>query len=122
MKQDLQEQIIKKYPILYQETKLSVKDSCMGWGIATGDGWFDLINETSAKIVKEDPKAVMKQIKEKFGMLRIYIQTTEKEVFIITHEAEEKSATVCENCGKPAKLNMSDCWWNTLCKECKKKK
>ena len=50
MKQELQDKLFKKYPKLYRQHTLSMQETCMCWGICTGDGWFTLIDELSAKL------------------------------------------------------------------------
>ena len=57
------------------------------------------------------------QVKEKFGTLHFYMTCATDEMWDIIHEAEQRSATICENCGKPGKIRR-DGWWLTLCDEC----
>jgi len=60
----------------------------------------------------------VEQIKEKFGGLRFYTKGYgSKEIRNIICEAENKSYTICESCGRPGKLNKKD-WWVTVCKFC----
>lgn len=44
MKQELQQKLYKKYPELFGQRKLSQMQSAMFWGIETGDGWYDIID------------------------------------------------------------------------------
>jgi hypothetical protein len=44
MKKELQEQLFKKYPKIFQQKDLSPKQTAMCWGIETGDGWYQLID------------------------------------------------------------------------------
>lgn len=60
------------------------------------------------------------QIKEKFGTLRFYMSSGTEEMWKLIHEAEEKSAHTCEDCGAPGK-ERNDGWIRTLCDECEKK-
>jgi len=57
------------------------------------------------------------QVKEKFGTLRFYMTSGTEEMYNLIHEAEEKSGTICEDCGKPGKIRHGG-WIRTLCDEC----
>lgn len=59
------------------------------------------------------PKAT--QVKEKFGSMRYYLSATDQ-MYELAREAEAKSATICEECGKPGSLRGIG-WYNTLCDE-----
>jgi len=95
------------------------------------DGWFDLINsllkdleEISLTIPKEKRFKIV-QVKEKFGRLRCYLscypEEIKEELSRIIGEAEHRSSTICEICGKPARLGtIGDSYWlKTLCVECR---
>ena len=43
MKQELEEQLYKKYPKLFAEAGLSPTQSCMAFGIECADGWFSIL-------------------------------------------------------------------------------
>lgn len=94
-----------------------------------GDGWFDLINECSAKIEQYnntlgqdlDDQAnwcVALQVKEKFGTLRFYVQTSNDIIQAAIREAERKSAITCKHCGKPGRLFNEFGWLGTMCESC----
>lgn len=111
--------LVNKYPNLYQEYYLSERESCMGRGFEVADGWFNLIDELSAKIVEVDPHAVALQVKEKFGLLRIYI-TGNEAAWNLVHEYENKSSTICEECGTTENVSTEGRGWIvTLCKKCR---
>lgn len=57
------------------------------------------------------------QVKEKFGELRFYVNYGSDKIYDLIEEAEEKSAEICEICGKPGKLNEGN-WLRTRCKNC----
>jgi len=83
------------------------------------DGWFNLLWELSEKLEAEiirlkkegktEPEDLphVQQVKEKYGTLCFYASFTEK-MGIDIAEAEKKSETICEICGKPGKLNIDD--------------
>lgn len=74
MKKELQEKLYSKYPHLFKQKDLSVKESCMAWGLECDIGWYDLIDKACSKIVEIDIEKRMQftQIKEKFGTIRMY--------------------------------------------------
>lgn len=90
-----------------------------------GEGWQPLITETHQKITAIYPDYAIFQIKEKFGGLRYYIDAVPSELFeqvnaIIT-EAEERSFTICENCGADGSVGTTEesYWIRTLCDTCR---
>lgn len=122
MKEELEKKLVEKYPKLYTQYGGSIYETCMGWGMTCGDGWFNIIKDLSEKLSKfEGVEAA--QVKEKFGGLRFYVDgtTTEnyKEVHKIISEAERKSFETCENCGEPGKQRGGG-WIRTLCDKCEK--
>ena len=91
---------------------------------------------------------IVDQIKEKFGTLRFYYHfegqkpgisaidflgqgslrisggdvPIHKTIAAIVRKWEERSAEICEKCGKPGKLRKDRPWIRTLCEECNKSK
>jgi len=69
---------------------------------------------------------VFVQIKEKFGGLRIYVNSSDlmeedyKKVMKIIRNAEDKSYKTCETCGKEGRLRRKG-WMTVECDECNKK-
>lgn len=76
------DQMMENHPILYDNRKLPMTQTCMCWGIECGEGWYfplaDLsdilegINQTFGKQYHFAIKA--EQVKEKYGTLRFYYQ------------------------------------------------
>ena len=58
------------------------------------------------------------QIKEKFGGLRFYVDSATDKIYNMIDEAEKKSYTICEVCGKSGKEYHIKGWTMTLCKKC----
>lgn len=120
MKQKLQEKLFKRFPTMFANKDLLPTESPMYWGIETGDGWFNLIWETCSRIEPLVGESFhFEQIKEKYGGLRMYYSgaiTDEGEKII--EEAEEKSQTICEECGKPGENREINGWWATECGKC----
>lgn len=91
------------------------------------DGWSELLYKLCAAIESEArklgvdpgsdiwPKVWM--VREKFGMLQFYCNTAHHTVNTLIHDAEEASAYICGECGKPGKLRKTG-YWRVTCQEC----
>lgn len=86
-----------------------------------GVGWHPIIRELEEALNAIDPEYEIQQVKEKFGGLRYYAQTTNQQRWNDFHaaigEAEEKSTHFCEECGQPAETKSYYGWLKTLCTE-----
>ena len=99
MKTELQQKLIEKYPILFQDNNKSPKETLICFGICTGDGWYKILDdlfgyfyrimdneyyipfkeeyvvegdaETYGAYIKA-PKIKLLQVKQKWGLLRVY--------------------------------------------------
>lgn len=114
------EKIISKYPVLFEQ--INNPETPIGdRGIECRDGWLVLIDELSEKLQKinVDLAEPIKyaQIKEKFGGLRIYVSNFDPLAAEHLDEAEKKSFTMCEVCGKVGELRTNKHWHQTLCVE-----
>jgi hypothetical protein len=96
----------------------------LDFGFECNYGWHGLIKELVQKILdwyeenhssdKYDFKIL--QVKEKYGTLRFYVGGTYEEVFDIIDEYEKKSASICEICGRPGKVqNVGKFWFMCVC-------
>lgn len=124
MKKELELELVKKYPKLYERYGGDVTKTCLAFGFECSDGWFDIISRLSEEIsVFEDVRA--EQVKEKFGGLRFYIdgctEENHKQVYDIIAKYEDMSYETCEWCSKPGK-RVSGGWVLTLCSECENKR
>jgi hypothetical protein len=124
MHKHLEDLLVKKYPTIFKRHGGDMKDTCMHWGIAVGDGWFKIIDELCEKLSKY-PEIVAEQVKEKFGGLRFYIDGVPSEIhdeiYNIIAIAEDKSFKTCETCGKEGKP-IKGGWIKIQCVECFEKK
>ena len=85
----------------------------------TGEGWHDMIDKMVHDLRLVDPTVEIKQIKEKFGLLRVYISGNE-DAYEIIDAYEKLSATICEKCGSTEDVTTDgDGWIYTMCKECR---
>lgn len=120
MKKELQEKLYNKYPQFFIQKDYDMSETCMCWGINCNEGWFNLLDELIGKIVKAEPKTEAVQIKEKYGILKVYVTKGSQKVENLIDKYEEKSSKVCEDCGKSGKLHDIEGWLYTVCDECKK--
>ena len=89
-----------------------------------GDGWVDLVEHVLEKIESIDPHYEVLQIKEKFGALAWYGESsyeygTPQSMLIgtIVADAERRSETICESCGLPGQLLVRNSWFFTACEK-----
>lgn len=50
MKNELDEKLVKAFPLLYGDRNAPMQSTAMCWGFSFGDGWFDIIWDLSAKL------------------------------------------------------------------------
>lgn len=108
-----------RFPTFFNSHK-SLFESPMAFGFECGDGWSNLIYSLCKDIelaLEPNDEFEVKQVKEKFGGLRFYYSGGNEKINKLVDEAEEKSYTICEMCGKPGKL-IDDGWLQTLCHVC----
>jgi len=78
------------------------------------DGWFMILWQLSLKL---DPLGVQAtQVKEKFGALRFYTDSSSDEIEAIILEAERLSLITCEACGRPGSATATS-WIKTYCED-----
>lgn len=104
MKKELTQQLIRKYPKLFNELD----------EVRCGDGWYNLIDilcqllQGYADRNTVDPQAqtAFAQVKEKFGVLSIYyVGMPHDYIFGVTAFAEKLSAQVCEITGEKGTMH-----------------
>jgi hypothetical protein len=127
MKQELQEKLFEKYPKIFAEKDLPMQQTCMCWGISTGDGWYWLIDNLCEALqhdIDRNNYSQIKatQVKEKFGGLRFYVNGASNEQYAIISFAEGLSYSVCEQCGSTKDVKQTKGWIISLCPECMEKK
>ncbi len=93
------------------------------------NGWYDLLDAlcSSIKHVYESNNVPLDikvdQIKEKMGTLRFYAtpggpENVQMEVDKLIADAQRKSETICEECGKPGTLLTGYGRVQVICDEC----
>jgi len=126
MKAELEEQLIAKYPELFQDKDAPPTESLMCFGCECGDGWFAII-DAACDLISRHVKGQAEyaefrwvQIKEKYGTLRLYSSGRYDDYTAgVIAMAERASAMTCETCGQPGKRN-DEGWISTLCDTCRK--
>lgn len=125
MNKVLQLNLVQKFPSLYRDYGGDPTVTCMAWGLAVGDGWYQLIYNLSVDLVTlvaKEPsgfkeKFAAAQVKEKFGGLCFYTTYTSEAIERRISQAEELSFTICEECGDVGEIRSGG-WMRTLCTTC----
>ena len=115
MKDELQNELFKKYPKMF----LNEAGEKLIWGFECGDGWFDLIDELCSTIQNyidnnNQVQVTVSQVKEKFGTLRFYCANDNRLVQGMIWFAEAMSERICETCGAKGKL-ITKGWHYVAC-------
>ena len=102
----LQERLYTRYPLIFQEHTLPESETAMCWGIATGDGWYGLIDALCIqlqRVTDQDgaPQIIASQVKDKFGSLRFYTREADGRQTAMIELARELSQRICDVCGAP---------------------
>lgn len=118
MRAELEEKLFGAFPKLYEGRGKPPLENLLCFGLECGDGWFQLLWRLSEKLQGIAPEARAVQVKEKFGGLRFYLETSTEEIFNEVEKFEEESFRVCESCGVPGELRRKRGWLRTLCKPC----
>ena len=143
MTPELENKLYLKYPRIFGRKDLPMSQTCMCWGIAVDDGWYNILDTLCGQIQQyidwencegqyesqkkwrtpnEDgsyenvPQVLAEQVKEKFGALRFYALGGNEHTGGLIAMAEAISARTCETCGAPGRLTTGG-WVKTLCAE-----
>jgi hypothetical protein len=131
MKQELDQLLCEKYPLMMVNRDKSMMETCMCWGFECGDGWFNILDQLMSNIqhyidwnnknfekgykqYKQVPQVTLDQVKEKFGTLRFYYTGGDDVIDGMVRMAESMSAVTCEQCGNPGTTGGQG-WITTLC-------
>ena len=94
------------------------------WGDEVGEGWGPIVMECHRQLKHLDPGYRISQIKQKFGGLRYYFDSSYDFENIIhdvmdsvVQAAEARCAYTCEVCGTGGRLRNNSGWYKTLCDE-----
>ena len=120
MKEELEQQLVKKFPGLFAGKDRPPTESLMCFGCECSDGWYKLIETTCSLIASylknrpEVPPFEFVQIKEKFGGLRLYNGGGDDFTFGVCTMAESMSYQICEATGERGQLCTTGHWLRTL--------
>lgn len=78
------------------------------------DGWHDLVAKMLNDLFDLGWDGQLRQIKEKFGSLRVYVLNTDEAINARIAEAEDESTRTCRVCGAPGELRHGG-WIKVLC-------
>jgi hypothetical protein len=104
---DMCHRLIERYPNLFPDGHFPFE---------CGPGWELLIDKALATMVEEG--SIPTQIKEKWGELRIYVNSGSDRMFEILEGLEQLSTYTCEECGEYGEAVVRDGWLVTRCKKC----
>lgn len=97
-----------------------LSDKMATWKDSVGPGWHPLLERYAANVdyhvSKGDmPPVELRDIKEKFGTLRVYTQGGNELSTILEAFVEDLSGYYCEDCGKLATMGSKQGWFRTTC-------
>lgn len=121
-------ELIDRYPTLYRLANAPSVQPCEPmacYGFTVGDGWFSIIDRLSAKLAV-DPNVVAVQVKEKYGMLKFYVDAIDgksdpnpiERFYAERLDASKESKRTCEICGVRGRHIERGKWWSVRCKPC----
>lgn len=136
MKKELEDKLYSKYPKIFKEKDLSIKESCMPWGITCGDGWYNILDITLNYLScysEQGYDIIAEQVKQKFGSLRFYyrvdtekcnedektIKDTLSRIETIVHYLLYLSTKTCEKCGSMNNVTQVGDYVVSLCEKCR---
>jgi hypothetical protein len=117
MHKELEEKFRDRWPRWFRDLYGDYRLTCMAWGFAHDDGWFDLVWGLCEAIEALGPDEDFKveQVKEKFGGLRFYVSGGNQAIWKLVWKASSQSHHICEVCGQPGTLRDHRRWIRTLC-------
>lgn len=84
------------------------------------DGWRDIVCGLLADLETMGlPELRITQVKEKFGLLRVYVNDGNEAVAARIKAAIDASAETCEACGAPGTLGHVGGWYGVRCTACR---
>jgi hypothetical protein len=81
-------------------------------------GWAPLLDHLCDRLEAVGWNRRFAQVKEKFGVLRIYFEEEHPTFTALADECEEASRDICAFCGRQGRLIILDHWNVTLCDAC----
>lgn len=90
------------------------------WVDRVGSGWHPILSQLHTDARALDHNYSVDQIKEKFGELRVYLTSTNPQVFLLVTEATARSQKICEDCGAAGHIQALEGkrWFRCVCNKC----
>ena len=85
------------------------------------EGWFELTAQLIKDCLAVGWSGKLHQSKEKFGGLRFYTGSVQKEIQSIVQKAGIDSYNTCEKCGSHEEIGKTSGWIKTFCRLCAEK-
>lgn len=112
MNEELTQKLREEFPVLFGPNEYS--GFLRGFGFECSDGWYELVREFAIIVEAHnktlpDKPVVALIVKEKYGSLRVQ-GLTNMNSFLWQHlrNVERKSTTICDLCGQPGQLMVSE--------------
>lgn len=117
MRKELETKLLSDFPKLYADIQYNEFECA--------DGWYDIIYRLSIEIANiisthnMDPNVYsVFQVKEKWGVLRVYMNRYTEELHEVVGRAQKESEVTCETCGAEGKLMTDKGDVRTTCDGC----
>ncbi|WHO37230.1 hypothetical protein PMI04_011670 [Sphingobium sp. AP49] len=85
------------------------------WRDHIPEGWRQLFDGLINAISEVAPRTKVRDAKQKFGTLRVYVDQATPEVLALIDDASRQSARSCERCGEAGRLTVNSHYYETLC-------
>ena len=69
MREELDKQLVEKYPLLYRDRNAPMTQTAMCWGFSHGDGWYNIIDTLSHLLCSD-----YEQKKERYESIKEYFE------------------------------------------------
>lgn len=104
MRQEHDDLLCSRYPAMFSQRHDSPQVTSMCWGFACGDGWFVLIDTFCAEVQRmfsdvSVVPVVIRQVKSKFGTLRIHFRGGDDRVRAMANLIQTLSESIDEDSG-----------------------
>lgn len=105
MKRELEDALRARWPGIFADLYGDPEQTGLAYGLACGDGWYQLIDLTCGALQREadiydGPQPVATQVKEKLGTMRFRIKQPSERQRAVLAFAQDLSTAICEKCGE----------------------
>lgn len=123
MHPELDKALCERYPLIFAQRHAPMTATAMCWGFACEDGWYSLVDALCEELQRatsngDGSQVVAKQVKQKYGGLRFYVDGASEDQIALINFAEVLSLRMCEVCGALGTLDeRPNVWMTTRCFE-----